>query len=160
VLSLAKYDPKADKGPKEQIEVESLASISKSTRSYYKEHAETVDALNYAYAVKVSLKDKKSKSKPSHFQEARNRLINSTANKPFVDALGNKYPRFQDTPDQIRSYLEKKFHSKKNEAKRPAEDSMQVDTAPAEGVQETPPEAPPSPSVKKVKVSSPNGQNQ
>jgi hypothetical protein len=156
VLSLAKYNPKVDKSPKEQIEVESLASITKSTRSYYKEHAEVVDALNYAYAVKVSLKDKRSKSKPSHFLEARNRLINATANKPFVDALGIRYSRFQDTPDQIRGYLEKKYHSKKNDAKRSAEDSMQVDNAPKEEApMSAPPQENPEPSLKKVKGSSP-----
>jgi hypothetical protein len=156
VLSLAKYNPKVDKSPKEQIEVESLASITKSTRSYYKEHAEVVDALNYAYAVKVSLKDKRSKSKPSHFLEARNRLINATANKPFVDALGIRYSRFQDTPDQIRGYLEKKYHSKKNDAKRSAEDSMQVDNAPKEEApMSAPPQENPEPSLKKVKGPSP-----
>jgi len=148
-LSLGKYNPKVDKGPKDQVEVESLASITKETRSYYKEHADTVDALNYAYAVKISLKDKRSKSKPSHYEEARNRLLNSTSNRPFKDALGNTYLRFQDTPDQIRSYLEKKYHFKKNDAKRPAEDIMLVDNAPEKVAVEDPPSKDKTPPLSK-----------
>jgi hypothetical protein len=109
-LSLCKIDPTSDKPMKEQCSVTPTSVKNKNTLKYHKIQEGAVDALNLAYAIKVSLTEKKSKSTEEHYHNARNSLINNLNEAEFRDARGKKYPKYSDIPESIRGYLQKTYH--------------------------------------------------
>jgi hypothetical protein len=92
-----------------------------------------VDSLNECYALKVSLKNPKSKTKEIHYRISRDRMLNMTANMPLIDGKGKQYETFSKLPESTQKYFREKF---RYPVKRQAEtddnqiiDDQMIDTA-------------------------------
>jgi hypothetical protein len=103
---------------KEQISKDVISEKREKVVATYNKEATIVDELNTAYAIKSALDSKKKGVKSEHFLQARSRFINSTANKPFVDATGREYKLYRDIPENVREYLQKFLHRKISAEKR------------------------------------------
>jgi len=68
-----------------------------------------VDSLVRAFIFKVSEKDPKSKTKLVHYKQARDRMLNLSANIPLVDAEHRPFKTFSDLPEHIQKMLREKF---------------------------------------------------
>jgi hypothetical protein len=95
---------------------------------------EISESLNQAFAFKVSIKNPKSKTNLTHYENARGRLLASTANKKIIDNKGKEYDSFIDLPVKTQEFLRKKYRYPVK-AKRPnastaenaEEEDMEVD---------------------------------
>jgi hypothetical protein len=87
-----------------------------------------VDAVNVAFAIKSSLDDKKSKSTPLHYEQARNRVLHMSAHLPLVDSQGKSYESVMKVDSKIESYLRTTFkYPKKDTSKRGPEEQPPPD---------------------------------
>jgi len=68
-----------------------------------------VDNINQAFAFKVNIKNPKSKTNLTHYENARGRLLASTANKVIKDVNGTEYSTFSKLPEVAQDYLRKKY---------------------------------------------------
>jgi len=112
VTFLPFINPKSDKQKADQVAVGPLDPVSEPTLRFFKENPELVDAINLAFAILVDIDNKKSKSTPGHFDEARNHYIRASANIEFQDASGRKYQKYMEIPEDIRRFLEKSLNRK------------------------------------------------
>lgn len=111
---------------KAQISEESTSEKRNLVLNHFNSDAETVDALNTAYAIKSALRSKKKGVTPQHFLQARSRFINTTANKPIIDATGKEYKLYRDIPAPMKEYLQKFFHRNITGEKRSV-DTMEIE---------------------------------
>jgi hypothetical protein len=68
-----------------------------------------VNSLNECYALKVSLKNPKSKTKEIHYKISRDRMLGLSANIPLIDSKGVKYDTFGDIPENFQKVLREKY---------------------------------------------------
>jgi hypothetical protein len=68
-----------------------------------------VDLTQLTYAFKTSLLDPKSKTSLVHYQNARNRFVSSTANKPLFDSKAKKFDSVFDVPAPVLDQFRKRF---------------------------------------------------
>jgi hypothetical protein len=125
-LVLPLINPKENKSLKDQLSGDSLTPRSPSSLAFYKENKEIVDALNIAFAIMTAIPKKDRKAEPSHFEHARNHLINLTAEVGFQDANGKEYRTYLSIPEHIRLPLEKFF----NRLIKAAEEEPMADNQP------------------------------
>jgi len=101
-----------------------------------------VENLNQSFAFKVNLKNPKSKTNLAHYENARGRLLASTANKKIVDGNGNTYTSFDTLPTNVKTFLRRKYRYPEKRApessaeKVQSEENMEIvlDTSPTEAV--------------------------
>jgi len=86
---------------------------------YYK----TVDSLNRAHAILVNVQKKSKKSKPIHYEIARNEFLHNTARCPIIDGTGKEHTSTKTLPVPVREYMAKRYRWTKSPAKRSAEES-------------------------------------
>jgi hypothetical protein len=111
VVSLLPYiNPKAPKGVKDQLSGIELKPPSLESLRYWKHNKEIADATNLAFAFKVSLGKKDTKSTIEHYTNARNHLISLCANKVYQDSTGTTYPAIKDLPENVREWFKKSYH--------------------------------------------------
>lgn len=111
VCTLPYINPKSTKPIKDQITNQSLEVRELGTLSFWKKNEELAEAVYLAYAIKLAI-DKKSKAQPKHFKNAREHLINLSANQVFQDASGTIYQKYSDIPLNIRGWLETTYFHK------------------------------------------------
>jgi len=127
LMSLPMIDPTKSEAWKEKLSRNPFDVNGDKTLQYFQKEKEVVDALNTAYAIKVSIGSKDSKSQPSHFAEAKAHLINLTANKVVCDEVGKQYASFKDIPLNAKEYLCKLWHRKAT-LKRTADEMLDLET--------------------------------
>jgi hypothetical protein len=71
--------------------------------------AELVDSLNESYALRISLKNPKSKTKEIHYKISRDRTLALSANVPLIDAKGQVFSTFSKIPEKTQKFLREKF---------------------------------------------------
>jgi hypothetical protein len=107
-LNKSNFDEQLKVDPLVYKNVCSLLNFSKN------EKIQQVDILNQSYALKVSVTNPKSKTGLVHYENARNRLLASTANQSLIDGEGNIYKNFSELPKVAQEYFRKKYrHSQK-----------------------------------------------
>jgi hypothetical protein len=111
VCSLPFINPDAKDSYKEQLSGQDLILRTQSALTFWKKNVELADSISLAYAVKVAL-GRNSKATPEHFDNARNKLINNTANVAFTDANGKIYHRYSDLPVNVRQFFESTYQHK------------------------------------------------
>jgi len=104
-LMLPLIDPKDKRSPKDQLLRDPLTVKDKHVCDFYSKNRDVVDAVNLAYATKVSVGRKGSKATPLGFKSARGHSIRLSANREWMDASGNKYQKLADVPEHTRTYL-------------------------------------------------------
>jgi hypothetical protein len=136
-LILPKLDSTSKANFDEQLKVDPLKVRSKHTLDAYKAKREKcVDALNIANAYKISIDSpRKSKTKPVHYEAARNHVLKLSHDIPLIDARGQEYSTFNDIPESVRKYLRKSYFYPERDRKRSAKDAesadeMETDNAP------------------------------
>jgi hypothetical protein len=92
-----------------------------NTRSYYKLN----DSLNKAHALYSSLGQGNSKTKPVHYEIARNELLHMSSKVPIKDGLGNSYSKISDLPVPILEYCCKRFRFSISKGKRSIEETQE-----------------------------------
>jgi len=117
----------------EQLRVEPL-NIKKSVvaENYaYPSAMKTVSLLNSAYALKVSLKNPKSKTSLVHYENKRNELLKSTTSEVLYDAKGTEYSKFSELPEKVQTFFRRKYrYPVKNKRDLPSphsEEGMDLD---------------------------------
>jgi hypothetical protein len=83
------------------------------------ERCGAVDRLNVAYALKVSVTSKKSKTEPKHYEQARNAFLHSTARCKIKDG-DDDFAKFSELPVATQGYLRKTFRYPVQDKKRKA----------------------------------------
>jgi hypothetical protein len=118
----------------EQLRIEPLAiKESMVAENYaYPGATATVSLLNSAYALKVSLKNPKSKTTLVHYENKRNELLRSTNTDAFYDAKGVEYNKFSELPEKVQSFFRRKYRypvkNKRNLPQETNETPMDLDT--------------------------------
>lgn len=87
-----------------------------------------VDALNESYALRVSLKNPKSKTKEVHYKIFRDRLLGSSANVPLIDAKGKLFNNFSSLPPKTQKFLRDKFRYPIKRTSEETTEEMAVDS--------------------------------
>jgi len=111
-MALPLIDPQSNKSIKDQLRRDGLSCREPNTLRAYDSLSELADVVNTAFAIKVDIPDKKSKSAPVHFEHVRARAERMSAHVPIVDASGTEYPRVMAVPRHILQPLAKLFNHK------------------------------------------------
>jgi hypothetical protein len=72
-------------------------------------HAKLIDQLSYTNAVRLSCSAKSTKSKPIHYEMARNNLLHRSDKVEYKDANGKIYHSLEDIPKSTLDFLRKKL---------------------------------------------------
>jgi hypothetical protein len=80
-----------------------------------------VDSLNECYALRISLKNPKSKTKEIHYKISRDRMLAQSANIPLKDAKGKSFDTFSKLPEKTQNFLREKYRysSKRKDTEAP-----------------------------------------
>jgi hypothetical protein len=97
--------PKSKKTIKEQLMVDQMSPEATQAMRFYVENRKLASAINTAYAVKVTLGKKGSKSTIKSYENALNRVLRLSAKNTFMDADGTKYDSFYDVPQNMRESI-------------------------------------------------------
>jgi hypothetical protein len=95
-----------------------------------------MDACDLAYNIRNAVRDPKKKATAEHFEKARSRLLNVSANLKFQDAMGTEYPKYAELPVKLKEFCTAHFGFENQSEKRPrsptpdvvVEGDMAVDT--------------------------------
>jgi hypothetical protein len=150
ICTLPYIDPKSEKTIKEQLNNQSLSVKELPTLAFWKKNTELAEAVYTAASILTAATKKTGKAKPIHFQESRDRLINLTANQPFVDAKGTRYPKYSDLPSSTRGWFESTYFHK---TKVGSAISVRTEKVPKEGEVKASPSEPIPSSTEKAKES-------
>jgi len=86
-----------------------------------------VDSLNESYALKVSLKNPKTKTREIHYKISRERTLGLSANLPLIDSKGKSYDSFKDLPSGTQTFLREKFRYPSKKRVHDDGDNMEVE---------------------------------
>jgi hypothetical protein len=134
-LSTLSKEPLDSQAKKEPLDVKDLKLVKNFDIPRI---SREVDLVHQAYALKVSVSNPKSKTTLVHYENARNRLLHSTANQPIIDARGVRYNTFSDLPKDIQEYLRKKYRYPTKKRERDASDSGEEEDVDMEEGQRSP----------------------
>jgi hypothetical protein len=96
-----------------------------SDNQYHK----AINSLNRAHALLTTVNKGNAKTKPIHFEQARNEFFHLCAKVPIKDGAGVEHKLLSELPVPVYEYCRKAFKFKKSENKRTVEDtSMDVDS--------------------------------
>jgi len=109
---------------KEQLMVDGLSISNTTTVSLLNERRELVDAVNTAYAVKVTTGKKNAKSSTAAYTNVRGKALRASSKYALVDANGTKYNSVKECPSNVRDFLYKQFLFKENKKRTAAEASL------------------------------------
>jgi hypothetical protein len=91
---------------KEPLRVKNERTLNSfSNTKYYK----TINSLNRAHALLVTCNKGNSKTKPIHYEIARNEFLHSVAKTPIIDGQGLEYTGLSALPKPLYDYGKKKF---------------------------------------------------
>jgi hypothetical protein len=115
----------------EQISLDPLKIKSDTILSTYSQlpYSKLVDKLNHASALKQSCTVKGSKTKPIHYEMAKNELCHLSDKVTYTDATGYKYDQLSQIPEHVDNFLRKKLSFPKKRARE--EEGVQLDEQPS-----------------------------
>jgi hypothetical protein len=127
-LTCNRIDPTSELSYDKQISIEPLACKSPKVLKCYEnsKYFKSIDALSRAHAIMVSVGKSTSKSKPVHYEKARNEFLHSTSRNPIMDCNGKEYHAIKDLPKPLLEFCCSLYRFKFGE-KRKAEDVDMVD---------------------------------
>jgi hypothetical protein len=156
-LTCNRINPKSSLSFDKQIAVEPLSCKDPLIVKNYDNSRffKSIDALSRAHAIMVSCGKSTSKSKPIHYEKARNEFLHSTSRNPITDVNGTEYHSIKDLPVPIREYCCQLYRFK-YKPKRDAEEAEveMTDAPPSKKVEVQVP--PPAPKPKVVKPKAPS----
>jgi len=118
-LSLPRIDTSFPDKHEEDLKLDPLSVRSLTiVNNFIKDKRDLlVDQLNECYALKVSLKNPKSKTKEIHYKISRDRMLGLTANMPLRDGKGTEFESFSKLPEKTQKFFREKyrFPSKRKE---------------------------------------------
>jgi hypothetical protein len=85
-----------------------------------------INSLNRAHALLVTCNKGNSKTKPIHYEIARNEFLHLSAKAPIRDGLSGEYTHLSELPKPVYEHCRKLFRFKKYESKRDV-DQMETD---------------------------------
>jgi len=147
-LLLPMIDPTSNVSLDEQINLDPLRIKDEKIINNYSNVAacKLVDKLNHTSALKQSCSVKDSKTKPIHYEMARNELLHLSDKVQLRDARGHTYKLHSEIPENVNNFLKKKLAYP---IKRVREtDSMDIDSGNKHTVQ--------ADSAKHIRFSEPN----
>jgi len=98
--------------------VDPLRLNNKTALTFFEQERELVEAANMAYSIESAILKRKSKDAlPVHFELAKQTVVARSANIQFQDALGQKYSKFHEIPENLRNFLAKFFHKSESISK-------------------------------------------
>jgi hypothetical protein len=112
-LTLPKISPASTVSMDRQVREDPLDCRRPHVISAFKENKrqKLTNALRTAFAIKTAVESKKaSKATGVHFVHTRNELVNLSHGLSFVDATGVEYTRYNEIPEHVRGFLQKRFH--------------------------------------------------
>lgn len=111
-LCLPRIDTSSKVSLDDQLKIDPLSVKSLDTIKNFKEPSrmDLVDRLNESYALRVSLKNPKSKTREVHYKISRDRLLASSANIALIDGKGVKFDKLDNVPKHVIAYMRRKFH--------------------------------------------------
>jgi len=89
----------------------------------------SVDTLNRAHALKLSLDRKAPKTRVVHYQIARNEFLHTCARIPILDGQGNEFTKISDLPKPILDFCKNTFRYQMGTKRSIDESSMDVDSS-------------------------------
>jgi hypothetical protein len=110
---------------REPLSVRSAATLENYSDSKYHK---TVNALNRSYALLITANKGNSKTKPIHYQIARNEFLHLCAKVPIKSGDGAEHQTLSQLPEPVYEYCKKTFKFRNSE-KRILEDNA-MDIAP------------------------------
>jgi len=148
-LTCNRLNPKSDVSFDKQISIEPLACKDPLIVKCYdnSKYFKSIDALHRAHAIMVSVGKSTSKSKPIHYEKARNEFLHSTSKNPIVDVTGKEYQSIKDLPVPVLEYCCSLYRFK-YKPKRTAEEVEMTDAPPAKKAQASTSMPPPAPKTK------------
>jgi hypothetical protein len=104
-------DPESEIPLKDQISVDPLRITDENILAGYTPvpQQRMVDKLNHANALKQSVAVSASKTRPVHYEMARNELLHLSDKVKITDARGTIYPSHQELPKKVFSFLKDQF---------------------------------------------------
>jgi len=110
-LTLPRIDTTSPSKHEEDVKYDPLSvrSLTICNNFVCDKRDQLVDSLNESYALKVSLKNPKSKTKEVHYKISRERMLNSSVNIPLKDSKGKVYSSFKELPQGTQKFLREKF---------------------------------------------------
>ncbi|USW07215.1 hypothetical protein [Downy mildew lesion associated ormycovirus 5] len=153
-LTCNRIDPKSSDSFEKQISVEPLACKNPQIIKCYdnSKYFKSIDALHRAHAIMVSVGKSTSKSKPIHYEKARNEFLHATAKNPIMDCTGREYSTIKDLPKPLLEFMCALYRFRYKE-KRTAEEDLPMEDAPLSS--KDAPSTPMGPPAKKVVRPSP-----
>jgi len=145
-LTCNRIDPRSDESYDKQISVEPLACKNAQIIKCYdnSKYFKSIDALHRAHAIMVSCGKSTSKSKPIHYEKARNEFLHCTSKNPIMDVTGKEYQSIRDLPVPLLEYMCSLYRFK-YKPKRSAEEVEMTDAPPEKKVQASKAMPPPKP---------------
>jgi len=128
LLLLPLIDPKAEKSPKDQLSRDPLDVRNKDVLEFYNKNKDVVNALNLAYASRVTIGRKGSKATPSNFIVAKGHAANLSAGREWMDANGDKYSSIEEVPKHVRDFLLSFLRRKIGKEKPLPKDKLEEET--------------------------------
>jgi len=116
VLSSPKLSTKHPKTMDEQRTVNPLSCIDEQVIENFNDnnYHKLIDSLDKAHAMLVSISNRDKKTKPIHYQIARNELLHMSARVPIKTGLGNKVTKISSLDTPVLEYLSKLYRFKLN----------------------------------------------
>jgi hypothetical protein len=141
-ISSATYESQMKKDP---LHVRDAGVLEAFTDSKYHK---AINSLNRAHALLTTVNKTNTKTKPIHYEMARNEFLHLTAKVPIKDNSGKEYSKLSDLPKPVLDFCKKTYRfqrkSKDNE-EVPAQDVvMQSPPAPKRAAAKAPPTSPPT----------------
>jgi len=120
-----------------------------SDNKYHK----VINSLNRAHALLVTCNKGNTKTKPIHYEIARNEFLHLSAKSPVRDGNGAECINLSDLPVSVYEYCKKTFRFNKNASKRDA-DAVETEDQPmtGDGAQGAPSSEQPAPPLKRNKT--------
>ncbi|WGH72998.1 MAG: hypothetical protein [Trichoderma tomentosum ormycovirus 1] len=88
------------------------------------QYHKAINSLNRAHALLTTCGKGNSKTKPIHYEIARNEFLHTCAKVPIRDGLGSKYLKLSALPDPIYDHCCKLFRFKTVKGKRSSDDDV------------------------------------
>nr|USW07213.1 hypothetical protein [Erysiphe lesion-associated ormycovirus 4] len=108
---------------REPLSCKNVATIDTfSNTKYYK----TINTLNRAHALLLTVGKGGSKTKPIHYEIARNEFLHSCAKIPIIDGHGTERTKLSDLPEPVYGFMKKTFRFNSSKPKR----SVEVEDSP------------------------------
>jgi len=120
-MAMPLIDPSSSEPLKDQISAGSFKPKSKESLVFFKENRDVVTALNLSYAIGKAAMLKKGKATPSHFVNAKGKLISALKRMAISDSTGKRYGSFNEIPDHIKRFLLSTFGRKTQQSRQAAE---------------------------------------